>query len=241
MNSLTIATYNIHKCKGIDGRVAPERIVAVLQEIGADLVALQEVLSARDTIGSAAQARYIARALGMHFVSGSNVISDTHEYGNIILSRVPVVNHLNHNISLAAREPRGCLQADLAVGDHTLHFFNTHFGLGYAERAYQAQRLLTAEILTRPQISGPRILVGDFNEWFHGRASRLLGQNLHDPSRGLLKLRKRTHPCLLPLFKLDKIYIEPTLTVKRSYVHRSRLARVASDHLPLVAQIELPN
>jgi endonuclease/exonuclease/phosphatase family metal-dependent hydrolase len=237
--TIKIVTYNIHKCKGIDGKVMPERIASVLQEIDADVIALQEVVSRRDG-GLSHQARFIADALMMDCVSGPNIVSEAHEYGNVVLTRLPIASHRNHNISVRHREPRGCLQVDVKVADTLIHFFNTHFGTAYLERARQARALFDEDILEGNQISGPRILVGDLNDWFAGHAIRRLRTELHDTSHGLLGWRKRTHPCLLPIFKLDKIFIEQTMKLSRSYVHRSRLARVASDHLPLVAQIEVP-
>jgi endonuclease/exonuclease/phosphatase family metal-dependent hydrolase len=237
--TVKFATYNIHKCRGIDGQLRPERIVAVLQEIDADIIALQEVLSARNASDQANQANFLADALKMNCITGHTVTTDTHEYGNIILTRLPIEFHRNHNISVNAREPRGCLQADVRAGNSLIHVFNTHFGLSYEERVYQAQTLFQTGIVAANH--GPRVLLGDFNDWFPGRASRYLRTQLHDPSRGILwGWRKRTHPCLLPIFKLDKIFIEPSVKVKQSYVHRSRLARLASDHLPLVAQIHMP-
>jgi endonuclease/exonuclease/phosphatase family metal-dependent hydrolase len=237
--TIKIVTYNIHKCKGIDGRVSPDRIVSVLKEIDADVIALQEVVSKRSG-GDGHQARFIADALKMDCVSGPNIVNETQEYGNIMLTRLPISSHRNHNISVSYREPRGCLQVDVKFGDTLLHVFNTHFGTAYLERARQARALFDEDILEGDQISGPRILVGDLNDWFPGHAIRRLRNELRDISHGLKGWRKRTHPCLLPLFKLDKIFIENSMSLARCHVHRSLLARVASDHLPLVAEVEMP-
>jgi endonuclease/exonuclease/phosphatase family metal-dependent hydrolase len=238
-STIKIVTYNIHKCKGIDGRVSPERIVSVLQEVDADVIALQEVVS-KNGGGVSHQARFIADALMMDCVSGPNIVSEAHEYGNIVLTRLPISSHRNHNISVGHREPRGCLQVDVKVKDTLIHFFNTHFGTAYLERARQARALFDEDILGGNKISGPRILVGDLNDWFAGHAIRRLRNELRDASPGLQGWRKRTHPCLLPIFKLDKIFIESSIQLSRCYVHRSRLARVASDHLPLIAHVEVP-
>jgi endonuclease/exonuclease/phosphatase family metal-dependent hydrolase len=236
-----VVTYNVHRCKGIDGRTTVTRIVEVLKEIDADIIALQEVYTKKGAEGEADQAEFIAQALMMDCIMGPTVINDTYEYGNIILTRLPLLLHNHHNISVYHREPRGCLQADLLLGDHVLHIFNAHFGTAYLERVRQAKALralFARTILANNQASGFRILLGDFNDWFPGRASRLLRDELYDAS--YRQRRNRTHPCLLPLFKLDKIFVEPSLHLDKSYVHRSALARIASDHLPLVAQLRLP-
>ncbi|MEW6731804.1 MAG: endonuclease/exonuclease/phosphatase family protein [Acidobacteriota bacterium] len=237
--ALKLVTYNIHKCKGIDGRVSASRIVRVLEEIDADVIALQEVHNYKSAEDERQQADFIAKALGMRCISGPNIVNDTYEYGNIVLTRLPIVLHHNHNISVGRREPRGCLQVDIQLGNSLIHIFNAHFGTAYRERVRQAHTLFEAKILAG--LAGSRILLGDFNDWFPGQASRLLSRRLQDASYGVLRgWRKRTHPCLLPLFKLDRIFYEPSLQLRHSYVHRSRLARIASDHLPLVAQLELP-
>ena len=113
-----------------------------------------------------------------------------------------------------------------------LHLFNVHFGLSLRERAEQVEDLVRTHIL-REGVTGSRVVVGDLNEWFPGAVGRALRQELHGPRS------RRSHPSPLPLFALDRIYWDRHLHGERFHVHASRLARVASDHLPVVARLRL--
>jgi endonuclease/exonuclease/phosphatase family metal-dependent hydrolase len=224
---LRVATYNIHKGRGLDGRVRLERILEVLAEVDADIVALQEVL--------APHAEVLARGTGMHAAFGPTRELPSGPYGNLCLSRFPLVGHARFNLTCRPFEPRGCLRADVDLGGRPLHVFNVHLGLNYRERILQAVRL--ARFFERGDLPGGRVVLGDFNEWFHGRASRVLHARLGPPCgrrRGV-----RTHPSPLPVFPLDRIYHDDRLGLERVRVHRSRLARVASDHLPTYADFRV--
>lgn len=222
--TLTVASYNIHRGRGLDRRVDLPRIAAVLDEIGADVVGIQEVYHD--------QAEALARLLGVRVVMGA-----THEraeglYGNALLTRLDVRDHEVFDLTRRRREPRGGLRVDVAAGDQLLHLFNVHFGLRVWERAEQVALLVRQHVL-RVELSGPRIVMGDLNEWFPGAVGRTLRRQLQRP-----RLR-RTHPAPLPLFALDRIYWDRALEGHGLRVHRSRLARVASDHLPIVARLRL--
>jgi len=232
---LRIATYNIHKCRGLDGRVRPQRIVDVLRELDADLIALQEVVSRKGSGREGDQTRYFAEELGYSSAMGENRTHQGGAYGNVVLTRFPIHALENCDISTAGRERRGCLRADLRLGKAMLHIFNVHMGTAFFERREQARKLLGGEILGSEQLTGPRIVLGDFNEWSRGLASRLFAERFHsaDPRRYLG--RARTYPGLLPFLHLDHIYFDPALKLNRLNLHRSRKALVASDHLPLVA------
>ena len=254
---LRVATYNIHKCKGLDGRTRPERIARVLAELRADVIALQEVLSvAGDTDKD--QARYLASALEpkYHYWLGENRKIRGAAYGNAVLSRFPIVHMHNYDVTRSLRERRGCMRADLDLGGgRLLHVFNVHLGTGFFERRLQGDLLVSREILIDPELRAPRIVLGDFNEWTRGLATRLLQEHFDEvgfaKSRGVLakvgaakktvrQTNRKTYPGVLPLLNLDHIYFERGLRLAGSSVHRSRLALVASDHLPLVAEFELP-
>ena len=114
-----------------------------------------------------------------------------------------------------------------------LHLFNVHFGLRIRERAAQVAQLVREHIL-HADLTGPRVVVGDLNEWFPGAVGRALRQELAGPRR------RRTHPSPMPFFALDRIYWDRELHGETFHAHRSRLARVASDHLPVVARLQLP-
>ena len=236
---MRIATYNIHRSRGMDGRTRPERVVEVLQEIGADVIALQEVLSIEGSRPDKDQAQYIAEHLGFHFAMGENRKLRGGAYGNVVLSRYPLRTVRNYDITVSGCERRGCLRTDVLLPDgDVLHVFNVHLGLAFLERRHQGRRLVNS-VLTDGVLHGHRIVLGDFNEWTRGLASRLLGRQLK-----AINLRRhlrwgRTYPGLVPILALDHIYFDPSLELQTLKLHRTRTALMASDHLPLVADFEL--
>lgn len=235
-----IVTYNVHKCRGLDRRVRPERIVSALRETEADLIALQEVLSIEGSERERDQARFIGEELGLRYYVGENRRLGGGSYGNVILSRVPLDNVQNYEITWRGREPRGCLRADVRLGPSVLiHIFNVHLGTAFFERRHQARELTGERILSNPELSGPRLVLGDFNEWTHGLASQLLSAHLESADIHHHLRRARTYPGPLPLLHLDHIYYDSALELQRLTLHKSRTALIASDHLPLVADFRL--
>lgn len=222
---LRVMTYNIHRGRGLDGIDRLDRIVGVLREVDADVVALQEVF--------AHQVAGLAAGTGMQVAFGPTRLRPEGPYGNLCLTRLPLISHRSYSLTCHPFEPRGCLRIDLHHGPGALHVFNVHLGLRYRERIRQVRML--ARIADPTALVGPRLLLGDFNEWFNGHASRLLRAAFGHPCGR--RRSARTHPSPLPVFPLDRIYQDPALRVERVAVHRSRLARVASDHLPTYADI----
>ena len=238
-----IVTYNVHKCRGMDRRVRPERIVSVLRETDADIIALQEVLSIEGHAPKLNQARFIADELHLHYCVGENRRLLGGSYGNVILSRWPFSTVSNYDITWRGRERRGSLRADVQVkteeGTPTLlHIFNVHLGTAFIERRHQARRLVSSEILNSSELTGARIMLGDFNEWTRGLASQLLSSHLESADMRAHLGRAKTYPGVLPLLHLDHIYYDDALELCRLTLHRSRTALVASDHLPLVADFK---
>jgi endonuclease/exonuclease/phosphatase family metal-dependent hydrolase len=223
--SVTVATYNIHKCAGLDRRVNLERTMEVLKEIDADLVGIQEVLRP--------QADALAEGLEMQIAMGPTNKLNGLPYGNAVLTRLPIQGSHTFDLSWQAREPRGGIRLDLTMEDSLLHVFNVHFGLKIRERADQVRTLVREHILDH-DLTGPRIVIGDLNEWFPGTVGRMLRRELHGP-----RIIRRTHPAPLPIFPLDRIYWDRHFVSDGFRVHRSRLARVASDHLPVVVRLRL--
>ncbi|MCS7024978.1 MAG: endonuclease/exonuclease/phosphatase family protein [Bryobacteraceae bacterium] len=239
MRNLRVATYNVHKCRGMDGQVRPDRIARVLEEINADVVALQEVLSIRGHREELDQATYLANCLRMHQVQAQARRIQGGVYGNVLLTRFPIRLWRNLDITHVGREERSVLRADLRVEGRLLHFFNVHLGTSYFERRRQAGALLEGRILRAPDLGGERILLGDLNEWTRGLVTRSLTHELRRIDLEIPSLRRRTYPALLPVLHLDYIYFEHTLRARDAFFHRSRLALLASDHLPLVADFSL--
>jgi endonuclease/exonuclease/phosphatase family metal-dependent hydrolase len=233
-----VATYNIHKCIGIDRRHSVGRVARVIQEIDADVIALQEVVSRthprHDHDREHDQAHAIAERLGLTLVMGPAIKTVWGVYGNVVLTRLPVTGHANFDISTSRREPRACMRVDLDVDGVPVHFYNTHFGTSYSERCEQSRRLACAEILLGSHPEQPQILVGDFNDWFQGQASRMLGDHMHDVTRRM----HPTYPGVLPFLRLDRIYVNDHVRCLQSRMHQTPLARVASDHAPVVARLE---
>jgi endonuclease/exonuclease/phosphatase family metal-dependent hydrolase len=237
---LRVATYNVHKCRGLDNRVRPERIIDVLRELNADVVALQEVLSLPSGTPRDDQARFLAEELDLHYALGETRKLYGGAYGNLILSRFPIRTALQYDLSVEARERRGCLRVDLQLEPgRLLHIFNVHLGTAYLERRRQARRLTRTEVLSGPGIAGPRIVLGDFNEWTRGLTTRLLTTHFTAADTRRFLRRSRTYPGLFPVLNLDHIYFDPVLQMESLALHRTRTALIASDHLPLVGDFHL--
>ncbi len=237
MNQFRIATYNIHKGRGLDGRIRIERIAKVLAEIDADIVALQEVVSHEGRSIQDHQAAYLAEQFGYFHAVGETRKHRGAVYGNVTLSRwkFELIRHVD--LSVPRREERGVLRTDIRIGSHLVHVFNVHLGTAHRERKTQAIRLIDEDLLRAIDISGPRIVLGDFNEWTHGLVTRTLSAEFHLTDLRNHLRRTRAYPAILPLLNLDHVYFDHRLEVHKALFHRNRLSLVASDHLPLIADL----
>tara|TARA_R110002124_G_scaffold95366_1_gene239604 strand:+ start:7995 stop:8723 length:729 start_codon:yes stop_codon:yes gene_type:complete len=226
---LRVATWNIHRGVGRDGRVDIERIAAVLQEISADIIGLQEVGFWSGEHLNVLE--YFATITGAAPIEGITLENELGHYGNAVLTRLPVHSMRQHDFSISGREPRGAIDLKLKLGRTCIRFVSTHLGLRPAERRYQVQYLLK---LFEEEGCALDVLLGDLNEWF------LFGRPLRRLHRCFgAQLAPATFPSGRPLFALDRLWTRPRAAVKRLRVHSSPLARVASDHLPLLADLEL--
>lgn len=236
-----IATYNIHKARGFDLRIAPERIIKVVQELAADILCLQEVIHAPETRSNLNQAQEIAAAFPFyHAAFGMNREYRGGAYGNLTLSRFPIVSARNHDLSRARREPRGVIQTAIEIAPgHLVQLFNVHLGTGHQERRYQVRKMLNREVLLQPDLRGPRLVLGDFNEWTRGLTTRLMRGAFQTVQPQHAASFSRTFPGMLPMLSLDHCYYEPPLRLVDTKLWRSRTALIASDHLPLIADFAL--
>jgi endonuclease/exonuclease/phosphatase family metal-dependent hydrolase len=235
-----IVTYNVHKCRGMDGRVMPSRIVEVLAQVDADIVALQEVFSGSNVSRQADQARFIAEELGLEYRVGRNKTTRRGVFGNVLLTRFPILHTRNHDVSCEGRECRGCLRMDVQLTPETvLHVFNAHLGTSLRERQKQAHFLLSTEILGHEEMLGPRVLVGDFNDWELRLARRLSPSRLISADIRAHWDRRGSYPSFFPLLHLDHVYYDSQLHLEYVRRVRSRSARIASDHLPIVADFRV--
>jgi endonuclease/exonuclease/phosphatase family metal-dependent hydrolase len=160
-------------------------------------------------------------------------------YGNAVLARHPIRALRNYDLSVAGREPRGCVRADVEVGGALVHFFAAHLGLDWRERRRQAAQLLSADILRDAALAHPLVLVGDFNS-LSSRAAvpRWLRRQLVDCALAA-RNEAPTFPAAFPLLRLDHCYVDTAFAVRSVEVVRSPLTRQASDHLPVVAELEI--
>jgi endonuclease/exonuclease/phosphatase family metal-dependent hydrolase len=225
---IVVASYNIHRCIGGDGRFDPKRVRRVIEELDADVVALQEVETRADggldLLESLAGSEYRA-------IAGPTLFRDNAQYGNALLSRLPLRAQRLHDLSVDGREPRGAIEVSLGSETAVLRVFATHFGLAPWERRAQARRLL--ELMNGAQ-AALEVLLGDLNEWFlWGRPLRWLHQAFSQTPA------PSTWPARCPVFALDRLWARPRAALSRLARHDSPAARAASDHLPLRAEFAL--
>ena len=229
--SLRLATWNIHMGIGLDGKRNLQRTAQVILQIQPDLIGLQEVDNHSHQTGNDLQT--LNTLTGMEVISGPTMRRTTGDYGNALLTRLPVVHVERHDISVEKeREPRGLLIVHLDWHGERLQVAVTHLGLRSGERREQVRRVI--DCLSAADRT-PLILMGDFNEWlFWGRPRRWLQrhfQRIHSPA---------TFPSRWPLFSLDHILADPPERLQDKRVVNSSLARMASDHLPLTAVYTRP-
>jgi endonuclease/exonuclease/phosphatase family metal-dependent hydrolase len=225
-----VATYNVHSGVGVDRRFRPERIVGVIEELKADVVALQEVLSPVRGFDVHAHLRESTR---LHLVTMTTMQLAGGTFGNALLSRWPILELAEHGLTVGKREPRGAIDATIGRDVAELRVLATHLGLRGAERSEQLSRLVE---IVKAAPGMPTVLAGDFN-MTRGKARELRAHAAHLGARDALA----TFPSIAPVLPLDRIFALHGASIVDVAVHRSRRARVASDHLPLVATVELPD
>ena len=228
---LRIATYNVHSCVGRDGRTDPRRIERVIDELDADVVALQEFQYPAD-VAIETSTPVVLEALDRYsFTFGPTQRRASEIYGNVLLSRHPIREVQRLDLSVERCEPRGALCATLDVGGRDLLVVATHLGLRLQERRSQVRRILDHLAALG---SAAYVVVGDFNDWLPGRSV----VHALDAELGPVP-HPRTFPSHFPVIALDRIWVHPKDALRKLERHASPLARQASDHLPVFAEIEL--
>lgn len=228
---IAIASYNIHSGVGMDRRCSSARIARVLRELACDVYALQEVDNQPGDHEESMQLDQFARALNMEAVAGLRIVRHTGEYGNAILTRLPVVSVRRHDLSHSWFEPRGALDVQLEAGGHRLRVIATHLGLRRSERRTQWRSLMMA--LAEEPAQLPTILLGDMNEWYRGAATLQEAHRAFGESPAPV-----AWPSFAPCLALTRIWVRPRHALMSVEVHRSETARRASDHLPVKAVID---
>lgn len=226
---LRVVSYNIHRAVGSDRRRDTHRIASVIREISADVIGLQEVDWHHDHNDPETQFEYLAHLPGFEAVAGANLRDHRGHYGNLLLTRLPVQTVRRFDLSQSRRERRGAIDVELGENDARLRVIVTHFGLGIRERRLQAMRL--REILA-DQPDRPTLLLGDFNEWLPGSPTLTpLLSSCHATAC------PASYPSFLPMLALDRIIASAMPWPLEVRAHATSLARRASDHLPIVADI----
>lgn len=239
-----LLTYNVHRCVGVDRQLDIDRIVGVIAEYDPDIVCLQELDVGRARTGFIDQASAIAEGLAMsfHFYPAMQVEAEL--YGDAILTRLP--ERLVRSAGLPTirgipgLEPRGALWSVIDVDGVAVNILNTHLGLIPREQRLQAQALAGPDWLGHPDCAGPTILTGDFNATSIARPYQLLADCLPDAQRTLgLKPSIKTFPSSFPAIRIDHCFVSSDIIVRSMSAPFSPLARMASDHLPLIMDFDV--
>jgi endonuclease/exonuclease/phosphatase family metal-dependent hydrolase len=238
-------TYNIHSCVGLDGKIRPERVARVINHFDPDIIAVQEVDCHRLRSRGLDQAQLIADHLRMTHVFHAMFEEQLERYGIALFSRHPFTtiraDFLTQADPRLFREARGAIWVKVEPeGGKPFHFINTHFGLGRAERLRQAEELLGERWLGSVLPDEPVIVAGDFNSSPRSRALRVLRQRFRDVQLAAPgHVPVPTFSSLCPVVRIDHVFVSEHFTVEGVDRPLSPVARIASDHLPLCAELTL--
>ena len=239
---LRIMTYNVHSCIGMDGKVSPERIARVIARYTPDIVALQELDVGRLKTNSVDQVHCIARYLEMEFHFHAALQLEEEHYGDAILTHLPMRLRKSALLpGLADKpqlEPRGALWVAIEAGDTEIQLINTHLGLNKRERRAQVSSLLGSDWLGHPECRSPVILCGDFNATPRSGEWRKLHRQLPDAQVALAGHRpKNTFFSRMPSARIDHVFVDDALELVGIETPGTALVRLASDHLPLIVDL----
>lgn len=228
---VAIASYNLHSCVGLDRKCSPARVAEVLRELDCDIYALQEVDNQPGDHEESMQLEYLSRSMAMAAVPGMRLVKHTGEYGNAILTRLPIMSVRRHDLSYSRAEPRGAVDVELDLGGRPLRVIATHLGLRRRERRFQWRRLMVA--IAEGSLDAPLIVLGDMNEWYRGAITlREAHLAFGEPPAPV------GFPSFAPFLALTRIWVRPHAAIESITAHRSDLTRKASDHLPLKAVLD---
>lgn len=230
-----IASYNVHKCVGVDGKFDPYRIKEVIKEIGADVIALQEADTRFGERRGLLDLDWLERETGLLPVPVKGFAKAHGWHGNVVFFREGLVRNV-HQVKLPGLEPRGALIAELELkGGNAIRIIAAHLGLLHRSRHQQTRMIID---LLQSREEQPTVLMGDLNEWRLGDRSSL---NTLTSIFGL-PAGVPSFPSRLPVLALDRIMANRPELLDPVEAHDSPLARLASDHLPIKARIRLqPN
>lgn len=237
---MRVMSWNVHAMVGTDRRADPERIARVIGDLAPDVAGLQEVGGLLAPGEPPDPASALGALTGMNAAFGQTMQHRRgFAYGNAVLAHHPILAVRTYDLSVSGREPRGCVRADVDVGGVSVHFFAAHLGLHWRERRRQAAQLLSADILRDAALAFPMVLVGDFNSPSNRSAvPRWLRRQLVDCALAV-RNEAPTFPAFFPLLRLDRCFVDAAFEVRSVDVVRTPLARRASDHLPVVVELEV--
>jgi len=245
---LRVLSYNIHRAIGVDRRFRPERIVEIIESHDPDVALLQEVDEGVPRSRELNLGRELAQALGYeHYAIGHNVKLRRGRYGNATLSRLPILRERNIDLTIGIRKRRGCQHTLIAVPGlggrlRRLEVFNLHLGLSAREREKQVGLLQRAREFASLPFSVPCVVGGDFNDWRYRLRPffvNMLAFRSATGGDGRSERAMATFPSFFPQGGLDRIYFRGPLRLVSARRCRLALSRVASDHLPVVAEFEV--
>lgn len=257
IGKIRVMTYNVHSCRGLDGRVIPERIARVIEQFNPDLVALQELDVNRRWSKRMDQPLLIAQHLRMKCHFQPTIAVEGEHYGIAILSRYPFEIKKSEDLPSYLKksflvknyipllkyfsEPRHAIWTSVMIdGIGEVYFVNTHLGLRAKERLEQVKSILGKEWLNMNAHKVPTIFCGDFNEGPCSRGYQLVKASFGEVKSSMAhKNSRKTLFSPLPCFEVDHIFYNGNFHVESVNVPKTSLTRIASDHLPVIADFSL--
>ena len=227
---LRVATYNVHACVGRDGRHDPDRVATVVAELDADIVAMQEFTYPASVAIESRMPVTLTMLDQYECVLGPTRQAVGKCFGNALFTRHRVIEVHRFDLSMKRREPRGALAATIEVRGTIVHVLAAHLGLRVYERRFQVQQILEYLASVRHTLV---VVLGDFNDWLPGRSVvHVLDDHLGRPPR------PASFPVFWPIVALDRVWVNPIRALRRIGTHTTATARLASDHYPVVADID---
>lgn len=229
---ITVVTWNIHSCVGLDARFSPERVAEVLTTLDADIIGLQEVGWHHRGETGLDQFRFLAEATGRNLATAPTKNGRNGHFGNALLSRFPIVEQTPFDLTLPGKEPRTGVDAIVDAHGREVRVMVVHLGLTPWERARQYDQLASRH---EARAHLPTLVMGDFNEWAVQprrlvRLARRFTHHAHPPS----------FPASLPTLRLDRVLVGGGLRLESCTAPRLVPTFRASDHLPVVGRVTLP-
>lgn len=237
MTPFRVMTYNVHSCVGTDGQLNVARVADVISRADPDVVALQELDVCQSRSGRVNQPAWLAEQLNMHVHFTAARACDEGHYGNAILSRHPFAVLSEGGLLRRRGEERAVQWLKLSIGGRAVSVMNTHLSIHFRERLLQIEQLLGAEWLASAEQGVPLIVCGDLNSSQFSPVYRRLSRDLVDVQQVHGARARPTWPSRLPLLRIDHVFASRSLRVSRCEVRRDSLTSVASDHLPLLAEL----